>query len=187
MRCFNPYAQISYEQNNSGQLWSYSYDPRGLVFGATDPNGTTTANTYSLTGLLTQKTLTNATQTQGQSWTYDIAGSLMGGNDGGVSTAINQVGGSYTPDPYDLINSYSTMVGTKSLNLAYTYDNGHKPLSLTYPDGSTVNYQYNGLEELTTIPATPRTGSTITWAVLPICRPLMEPSAPRPGTPRRGL
>ena len=67
VRCFNPYAQISYEQNNSGHLWSYSYDPRGLVFGATDPNGTTTANTYSLTGLL-RKNPDQCHQTQGQSW-----------------------------------------------------------------------------------------------------------------------
>ena len=79
------------------------------------------------------------------------------------------------------------MVGTKSLNLAYTYDNGHKPLSLTYPDGSTVNYQYNGLEELTTIPGYASNGQYNYMGRLPICRPLMEPSAPRPGTPRREL
>ena len=28
VRSFNPYSQIVYEQNNSGQVWNYSYDPR---------------------------------------------------------------------------------------------------------------------------------------------------------------
>ena len=96
--------------------------------------------------------LTNAGRTQIQSWTYDSAGSPMGGSDGETATAINQAGGSYAPDPYDLINSYSTTIGSKSLTLAYTYDNARKPLSLTYPDGSTISYQYDGLEELTAIP-----------------------------------
>jgi RHS repeat-associated protein len=152
VRFFNPYAQVAYEQNNSGQLWSYTYDPRGLVILSTDPNGTSTANTYTLTSLLTQKTLTNANLTQTQSFSYDPAGSLMSGSDGGTATAINQAGGSYAPDPYDLVDNYTTSIGSKSLGLAYTYDKAQKPLSLTYPDGTTVAYQYNGLEELTGIP-----------------------------------
>jgi RHS repeat-associated protein len=152
VRFFNPYSQLLYEQNNSGQLWGYTYDPRGLVVGSVDPNGTSTVNTYTLTGLLTQKTLTNGAQTQSQSWSYDIAGSLMSGSDGGVATAINQGGGAYVPDPYDLVDSYATTIGSKILSLAYSYDNDHNPVSLTYPDGSRVNYQYNGLEELTAIP-----------------------------------
>jgi RHS repeat-associated protein len=152
VRHYNPFGQVAYEQNNSNQAWSYSYDPRGLLIGQTDPKGTAIVNSYSLTGLLTQKTLTNGNQSQVQSWSYDIAGSPMGGSDGSVSTAINQGSGSYIPDPYDLVNTYTTTVGSKSLSLSYSYDNGHRPISITYPDSVAVSYQYNGLDELTAIP-----------------------------------
>lgn len=164
VRAYNPFAQVIAEHNNAGQSWSSLYDVRGLVQSVTDPNGTLTTNTYTVTGLLTNKVLTKpGSPTLNQSWTYDLAGSLSSATDGNVTTRINQASGAFVADPYDLINSYSTSSTangvTKTLALSSTYDNAHLPLTLTYPDATVVTSQYNGLEQLTAIPGYASGGS----------------------------
>ena len=148
---YDAWGELTYEQNNAGQLWSYTYDPRGLVQTVTDPNGTVATNVYTLTGLPTTKNLANGGTLQTQSWSYDLAGSLISATDGGVSTLVNQGSGSFAADPYDLVNSYATIVAGKTLAAAYTYDNAHSITATTFPDGTTEASKYNGLEQLTAI------------------------------------
>jgi len=152
-KSYDTFGELTAEANNAGQSWSYTYEPRGLAATVLDPNGAVTSNTYDAASRLTAQSVTKqGSAAVNRSWSYDTAGSLMGASDGAVTTQVNQAGGGFTADPYDLINSYSTRVGGKSLAAAYTYDNSHSVTSLQYPDGTTVEYQYNGLDQLTGIP-----------------------------------
>ncbi len=152
VRGYDQYGELTYEQNNLGQVWSYAYDERGLVIQQTDPNQTTITNGYDNAGRITSKSFSNGSRSLNESWTYDAAGSLKSATDGSVQTSINQASSIYVPDPYDLINSYTTSVGSKNLSVSYTYDDAHNPTSITYPDGSVVSCLYNGLGQLTDIP-----------------------------------
>ena len=152
VRGYNAFSQLSYELNNAGQIWTFSYDLRGLLTGSSDPNGTIAATSYSPTGLPTQRILTNGGQTFSESWEYDEAGTLKSAIDGSVETKINQGSGSFIADPYDLITSYSTIIGGKGLSWTSSYDKSMRPLSLSYPNGESISYQYNGLGLLKSIP-----------------------------------
>ncbi len=153
VRGYNQYGELVYEQNNLGQQWAFSYDSRGLVIQAMDPNQTTVTSSYDNAGRIISKSFSNGSRFVSESWSYDAAGSLKSATEGSVLTQINWTGTTYVPDPYDLINSYSTSIGSKNLSVSYTYDNAHNVTSITYPDNSTISYLYNGLGQLTDVPS----------------------------------
>jgi RHS repeat-associated protein len=158
-REYDKWSQITNEINNAGQSWQYAYDDRGLVTSVTDPSGTVMTNSWSVTGLLIGETRLNGSKTGARSWSYDPAGFMYAANDNGVSTAINAQGGTYTANAWDLAVSYATVVDGISMGLSYTFDSGLRPTQMTYPDGASVRYAYDGLGRLKEIPGYASNGS----------------------------
>jgi len=70
-RTYNAWSQVTAEENNAGQNWSYAYDRRGLAVKVADPNGTVTEKVYDKAGHETAETKTNGTTVNTKSWSVD--------------------------------------------------------------------------------------------------------------------
>ena len=150
-RAYNAWSQVTAEENNAGQNWTYAYDRRGLAVRITDPNGTVTDTVYDKAGRQTAETKTNGTAVNSRSWEYDEGGFMNAASDNGTATYINYRNGEYLPNAWDAVTNYETTAGGKILATAYTYDKGLHPLTVSYPDSVSVSCAYNGLGQLTGI------------------------------------
>ncbi len=151
IRAYNAWSQVTAEENNAGQNWTYAYDRRGLAVRITDPNGTVTDTVYDKAGRQTAETKTNGTAVNSRSWEYDEGGFMNAASDNGTATYINYRNGEYLPNAWDAVTNYETTAGGKTLATAYTYDKGLHPLTVSYPDSVSVSCAYNGLGQLTGI------------------------------------
>jgi len=116
------------------------YDSNGNLLSTTDANGKTTSSVYGPNGLPTSVTDANGKTTQFQ---YDATGNLTQQTDalGNIST--------YT---YDANNNKLSQTVTRTVNgqpvtqtTNYAYDASNRLAKTTYPDGTTMQVQYNSI------------------------------------------
>ena len=140
-----------------GQTTSYTFDPAGNPLIATDPNGTTTTDTYTPLNQVASISYSGSSA-HAVSYGYDANGNRLSMVDGsGTST--------YTYDPFGELTTYQNGAGK---TVSYTYNGDGKTTSITYPLGSgatwattdSVDYAYDNADELNTV--TDFTGHTIT-------------------------
>jgi RHS repeat-associated protein len=128
--------------------WSYTYDLNGNLLTQTDAKGQVITFTYDALNRLKTKTsgtILNVT------YTYDDT--VNSGYAKGRLSKVDYTGGS-TRFVYDLLGretqSVKTIDGT-SYAVSRVYDNLNNVTKITYPDLSTVFYQYNSVGQLQAI------------------------------------
>ena len=125
--------------------WSYTYDLNGNLLTQTDAKGQVITFTYDALNRL--KTKTSGT-TLNVTYTYDDT--VNSGFAKGRLSKVDYTGGS-TRFVYDLlgreIQSVKTIDG-QNYTVSRVYDNLNNVTKITYPDLSTVFYQYNSVGQL---------------------------------------
>jgi RHS repeat-associated protein len=140
---------------SSSQAETYTYDALSDQLTYTDRNATTHAYSYDSLGRLTADNITHFASGVDQTvskigYTYDDAGNMA------TATSYNASGGvvNQVVDQYDgfgqLATEYQAVSGavdtsiTPSVQYGYDTTTGDRITSMTYPNGRTINYNYNG-------------------------------------------
>lgn len=153
--------------NSPAGVIRYSYDAGNRLSSVTDPLGGVTNYAYDIGGRLIQRILPNGVITN---QTFDSRDRLLSithqlGNaapfesfrytlgPSGIRLGVQEADGSHTnwsyDDAYRLIRETQVQGnGTVSSDVGYTYDGVGNRLTMT-ANGSTTNYQYNALDQLT--------------------------------------
>jgi RHS repeat-associated protein len=126
------------ETNPIGSTWNYIYDPEGNLIQSTDAKGTTI--NYEFDAVHQMTAIRFANPRQDVTYTYDENGNMV--------RMVDPVGTtSLIYDALDREISKTDFYGHVTLN---GYDAVGNRTSLTYPNGSQVNYIYNGNDWLIT-------------------------------------
>jgi YD repeat-containing protein len=160
-------SSVTYPANGQANTESYSYDALGETLTKADRNGTTHTYSYDILGRQTAdaittlgsgvdgavRLLTTAYDTGGRPYLYTSYA------DTGGSTIVNQVEQIYN-GLGQLITEYQSHAGavntstTPSVQYAYSFvatqggPNHSRLVSMTYPNGRVLNYNYNsGLDD----------------------------------------
>ncbi|MCP4657328.1 MAG: RHS repeat protein, partial [bacterium] len=110
---------------------SYSYDSRDRLIELTNPDGRRLTYGYDADGNRTSLTAILGTAVLRTTYVYDLAGRL--------TTVVDPVGGSYS----------------------YSYDPNGNPRLLTYPNGVTTTYDFDGLDRLMGLTVTAADGGIL--------------------------
>ena len=140
------------ETDPAGFTKQYGYDPVGNRSWSLDPNGTMSRYTYTPNNLVSQVTLQNGDTNKEIDYQYDEASFRNWVNYDNVITQYNTGASGYTPDPYNRINLETKNFDGQTFTVAYSYDVEGRTIGITYPNGQTVNYQYNSLGQLQKVP-----------------------------------
>lgn len=134
----------------------YSYDAAGNLVTQTDARNITVNYAYDALNRITAASYPTAAENI--SYSYDVCthgiGRLCGITDASGSTNYG----------YDAFGNLASQVHTElgiAYTTAYTYDNGDRVLSMTYPDGRLVNYTRDAIGRISAI-ATTLNGVTTT-------------------------
>jgi RHS repeat-associated protein len=172
-------------KDQNGNTTSYVYDGFGDVIQQSSPDTGTTVYHYDLAGNTTSKTdalgvvtdqtfdalnrvLTTtypADSALNVAYTYDQTGTGFSYGIGRLTSLTDQAGS--LTRAYDSAGNLLTEKRTNSGNTyttSYTYDQDHKELSSTYPDGTVVTYTYDTPGSVYIVKATPAGGTQTTIA-----------------------
>ena len=153
------------EVGRRGQITTYAYNSAGDLITQTDPLSTLFTYTYNTRGLIesVKAEHPNSAQIPAQmrSYTYDPAGSLITVVDGDglpalssqdVLSTFNSASGTYRADPYGLIRSAATTWNGVKRTITYDYNPMHQLTRIRTPSGRGVNYRYDQLGRLASMP-----------------------------------
>ncbi len=118
------------------RTWHYTYNPKGQLTSATDPNGNVTQLAYDATGGLAQ-----TTNALGQSTAYSNDADSRPVKITDPNGLVTQI--AYTP----LGQIASRTVGQEVTT--YSYDPATNPTQVAFPNGSRLAYTYNAAHQLT--------------------------------------
>jgi YD repeat-containing protein len=148
--------------NANGETTYYKYDS---LFGITQvlhPDSTAEMYSYDSMGNLLHKTDAHGTA----SFIYNAVYQLIGIDYPDQSSVVFEYDAngnrtlmmdsaytaSYAYDSKNRVISETNIIEGESYTVDYTYDATFQVTSATYPDGTTINYEYDSLSRLTTIP-----------------------------------
>jgi RHS repeat-associated protein len=157
-----------------GQRTSYGYDEQGNRTSQTDASGRTTSFEYDALGRETRRTLPAVTDPAGgpavpafETKTYDAAGNLTSHTDfmGRVTTYAydpdtDRLASRTYPNPDENVAFTYTPTGRRKTatdsrgTTSYAYDLRDRLVSLTYPDGRSLGYDYDPQGNRTKLTAT---------------------------------
>ncbi|MDY7027332.1 MAG: RHS repeat-associated core domain-containing protein [Spirochaetota bacterium] len=144
--------RLIWEHNGRGGVSRYRYDAAGNLVEESDPRQTVITRTYGPTNLLENERYENGGETHTVSYRYDEGGVLKEVRDGSIVNRYNTINGSYTPDPYGLIHRDIMSGAGAEKSLVYEYDEKLRPSMIGLPSGETVEYEHNGLDQITAVP-----------------------------------
>lgn len=126
---------------------TYTYDLAGNLLTSLDPKGQTVTRTYDeLDRLLTENPSTGSGQI---AYTYDTATNGIG-KVATITNTNNQLT-TYTYDILGRITTENKTIAGTSYATTSTYDLRGQPISITYPDSTTVTYGYDSASLLDTV------------------------------------
>ena len=185
---YDAHDRIISVKDANANLTSYTRDGFGDVTQQTSPDSGATVFQYDADANLTKKTdalgiVTNqtfdsldrvlttaypASAAENVTYTYDQTGSGFSFGIGRL-TSVTDAAGSLTRAYEERGNllTEKRVNGTTTLTTSYTYDGANRIASLTYPDGTLVNYQYDAAGYVSTVTAKP-TGSSSTTTIATI-------------------
>ncbi len=132
---------------------AYTYDAAGNVLSKTDARGVVTDYSYDKLNRLTSVTYPSDS-TENITYTYDSAPGCSDGI-GHLCAETDETGSSsYAYDGFGHLVSDARSEGTVTYTTAYSPDPFGAIDSETYPDGRTITYTRNALDEITTITTT---------------------------------
>ncbi|HMN00461.1 MAG TPA: RHS repeat-associated core domain-containing protein [Anaerolineales bacterium] len=130
--------------------WDYSYDALGNLVTQTDARNCTTSLTYDVLNRVTGKSYSNCPATTAVTYTYDV-----GTNGKGRRTSMGISGADYTSWTYDergrVVTEAKQITGGGQFVTSFTYNSADLPVTMTYPDGEVLDYDYNNDMRLTSI------------------------------------
>lgn len=130
----------------------YSYDGWGNVRRFTDARGTVFTRTYTRTNLIESEQARNTAlgMVENVSYTYDEAGDTKSVTNG-ETTSFNLVNGTYQPNPFGMLSGVSWAQSEAILSMGYTYDERQRLTAVSVNNGTTYEYGYNSIGELSTV------------------------------------
>jgi RHS repeat-associated protein len=131
-------TQITYPDSTTE---TFSYDAVGNLLQRTDPHSST-AFTYDAVYQLVEIAFPDSTST---AFEYDSSGNRVL-----MTDSAGQAG--YTYDNRNRCTSVTRTIGGESYTVMYAYDAASQLAWLTYPDQSTMSYEYDSLNRLIAIP-----------------------------------
>lgn len=149
---YDELGRVTSETTPTQGTLSYIYDAWGDTIQKTDARGTAFTQTYDAARRLTNQTALNGVQSQFVNLAYDNDNNLMTSDNGSVVTVINTINGAYQNNPYGLATQVTKTVGSATLSAGYSYDNRQRVIQVSNPDQSQVNYSYNSLGQLSSMP-----------------------------------
>lgn len=137
--------------------WTYIYDPAGNKTSVTDPKSQTINYTYDALNRVLTEDYTDQTGTE-KTFAYDSCANGIG------QLCSVSAPSAVTTYQYDLVGGVAseteTIGSASSLKIQYVYDQQGNVTTQTYPDGSIVNYLYNGFGQLSSITEKEPTATT---------------------------
>ncbi|WKZ50315.1 MAG: RHS repeat-associated core domain-containing protein [Anaerolineales bacterium] len=131
-------------------FWQYDYDALGNLKTQTDARGCVTNIAYDELNRPTGKTYAGCPTTGAVTYTYDA-----GMNGKGRRTSMSVTGADFTQWTYDargrVTSENKQITGGGQFVTAFTYNSADLPVTMTYPDGEVLDYDYNNDMRLTSI------------------------------------
>ena len=131
--------------------WDYTYDALGNLATQEDARGCTITMAYDDINRLIGKTYTGSGDcgsTPSASYTYDV-----GSNGLGHRTSMSDGSGStsYSYDTRGRLLSQTKIIDTETYTSSWTYNSADNPVTMTYPDGEVLTYDYDSQGNLQSI------------------------------------
>lgn len=137
------------ETNALGQVTQLIYDPVGNLKQRVNPNGQTTYFYYNALNLLTNR----QSALESVSFSYDPSGNL--------TNMVDALG--TTRQTFDAMNRLTRLVDPFGQTISNAYNLAGQRTQLTYPDGKTVQFGYDGNRRVTNATASAFGLSTATY------------------------
>ncbi len=118
-----------------------SYDAIGNLISTTDPKSQTIQLSYDEQGRVKKITYPNSTSI---TYSFDKAGNRISMSDLASSTT-------YSYDARNRLLSEAKTIGGAQYTTSFNYDAESRLTRLTYPDGYQLNYQYDGLDRVSSL------------------------------------
>ncbi|MDH4460967.1 MAG: RHS repeat-associated core domain-containing protein, partial [Flectobacillus sp.] len=122
--------------DHDGGLTTYNYDSNNRLINLTNPSNLTTSFEYDAGGRMKKQINGNGTFT---TYHYDLAGRM----DSLINWKNNTEKISFFYYTFDQFGNRKTLTDKRGLN-TYNYDGSYRLTSVTYPDGSTENFSFDG-------------------------------------------
>jgi RHS repeat-associated protein len=159
---YDGFGQLVTQTSPDTGITTFTYDSAGNVLTRTDARGVTANYSYDALGRTTAVTFSDPAADI--HYVYDQPSSQCAeGERAGVGRIASMIDPSGRTD-----YCYSTMgdlvrrvqvVDGQALTLRYTYDAAGRMQSMTYPDGSLVDYSYDALGQVRSVGVTPAGGT----------------------------
>ncbi|GIK10551.1 MAG: RHS repeat protein [Chloroflexi bacterium] len=125
-------------------FWQYDYDALGNLKTQTDARGCVTNIAYDELNRPTGKTYSGCPATGAVTYAYDA-----GTNGKGRRTSMGVTGADFTQWTYDargrVTSENKQITGGGQFVTAFTYNDADLPVTMTYPDGEVVTFEYNNM------------------------------------------
>jgi RHS repeat-associated protein len=160
----NGFGDVIQQTSPDSGVSVFQYDAEANVTKKTDALGIVTNQTFdALDRVLT--TTYPASTAENVSYTYDQTGTGYSFGIGRL-TSVADAAGSLTRAYEERGNllTETRVNGTTTLTTGYTYDGANRVASMTYPDSTLVNYQYDAAGYVSTVTAKPA-GATSTTTI----------------------
>jgi RHS repeat-associated protein len=122
--------------DHDGGLTTYNYDNNNRLINLTNPSNITTSFEYDAGGRPKKQINGNGTFT---TYHYDLAGRM----DSLINWKNNTEKISFFYYTFDQFGNRKTLTDKRGLN-TYNYDGSYRLISVTYPDGSTESFSFDG-------------------------------------------
>jgi RHS repeat-associated protein len=133
-------------QGTSARVDSFAYGPDGSLASATDALQQTETFVTDADGRVTAQTLEDGRQLR---FAYDADGNVT------ARTPPGRADHTFSYTPRDEVSSYTPpLVGSENDTIRTSYDADQKPLRADYPDGHSVQFQYDGAGRLSVLDLT---------------------------------
>ena len=138
--------RISIDDPDAGMVTS-TYNALNQLTSRTDANGNQTTYTYDLLGRVLQTVITDGTDTETMSYTYDNA---VGKGIGKIASVQHDgdLDCVYNYDNLGRVSKHKVYDGNAHYDHIYEYDTLGRLQTLTYPNGFGIKHTYNGYGEL---------------------------------------
>jgi RHS repeat-associated protein len=139
---YDSQGQLS-RMEQGGRTWSYGYDSRGRLASTTDPLDRTERYFYDDADRLERQVLPDGREIR---YAYDAKGNLTS------LTPPGRPAHSFSHTPVDLTERYAPpLLGGDSTATRYTYNQDRDLERITRPDGTAVEFGYDGAGRLSTL------------------------------------
>jgi len=158
----NGFGEVVTQTSPDTGVTTFTYDSAGNVLTRTDARGVTANYSYDALGRTTAVTFSDPAADI--HYVYDQPSAQCAeGERAGIGRVASMIDPSGRTDYCysamgDLVRRVQVVDG-QALTLRYTYDSAGRMQSMTYPDGSLVDYSYDALGQVSSVGVTPAGGT----------------------------